>query len=238
MSTVFDRSEAFDRNWPGPEDCKPRCYRNQTEKDIWHSIAVHNEYRLGELQPHDVVIDIGANIGAFSWLSYRNGSRSICAFEIDPWNYDGLLQNIAGMEDGIGANLCAVVRGDEHRAKTYHYAGAWNSFGANGIAVPSCSLDEIIERVGNVRFLKTDCEGCEWPILYTSTQLAKVQEIAGEYHLIDTPESLASTEMQNLPYPISVNALEQFLQDQGFNTQFKQSTEKIGNFWAWKRNAA
>lgn len=221
---------AFDPNWQGPPELKPRVYRSQMEKDIWHSIAVENEYRLPDLAPDDIVIDIGANIGAFSHLAYRKGSRSIYAFELEGHNMEAAVPNIEGMEDGIALYHCAVVRGDEHRSPQYVYNGSWNSFGVVGTPVPSRSLDEILDPHDSVRFLKIDCEGCEWPILYTCSQLGKVQEIAGEYHLI--PQD--AREVQNLPHPVSLEGLENFLQAQGFNTQFAMNSPTIGNFWAWR----
>lgn len=225
-----ESSGGFDANWQGPPELKPRVYRTQSEKDTWHAIGVENEYRLPDLTPDDVVIDIGANIGAFSHLAYRKGSRSIYAFELEGENMKAAVPNIEGMEDGIALYHCAVVRGDQQRSQQYVFNGSWNTFGVVGTPVPSRSLDEILDPHDSVRFLKIDVEGCEYPILYTCKQLRKVQEIAGEYHII--PQDYA--EVQNLPYPLSREALEQFLTDQGFNTIFKQNSHNIGNFWAWR----
>ena len=219
----------FDTNWAGPEELKPRVYRTQSEKDTWMSVGVENEYELGPLQPDDVVIDIGAHIGSFSHLAYRMGSRSIYAFEIDPWHIEAAVKNIEGMEDGIALYHCAVVRGDEYRAKQYYYAGAWNSFAAVGNPVASLSLDEILEPHEAVRFLKMDCEGGEWPILYTCSQLSKVQEIVGEYHLDlqDAPE------IRNLSHEIGRGDLVQFLSSQGFTiVDTIPADETIGHFRA------
>lgn len=223
-------SGGFDRNWQGPEELKPRVYRTQSEKDTWYAVSVENEYRLPQLTQDDVVIDIGANIGSFAHLAYRMGSNSIYAFELETENMEAAVRNIEGMENGIALYQCAVVRGDSHRATQYYANGSWNSFGVVGTPVPSRSLDEILEPHESVRFLKIDVEGCEFPILYTCTQLRKVEEIAGEYHII--PQDAA--EVQNLPHPVSREALEQFLTEQGFNTIFKQNSPTIGNFWAWR----
>ncbi len=221
--------ESFDRNWQGPEELKPRVYRTQSEKDTWNAVAVENEYRLEPLQPDDVVIDIGAHIGSFSHLAYRMGSRSIYAFEIDPWHYEAALENLKGMEDGIALYNAAVVRGDAHRAKQYFYAGSWNSFGVVGLPVESISLDEALAPHESVEVIKTDCEGGEWPILYTCTQLHKVQQIVGEYHLDlqDAPE------IRNLPYAISRGHLLEFLYARGFaRVEAIPADETIGHFRA------
>lgn len=234
MSEQFDRSESFDTNWPGPAELKPRVYRTQNEKDSWNAVAVQNEYKLGPLVESDVVIDIGAHIGSFSHLAYRMGSRSIYAFEIDPWHFEAGVANLLGMDDGVLYHHAAVVRGDEHRAKQYYYNGAWNSFGVVGTPVDAISLDEILAPHESVRFLKIDCEGGEYPIFFTCTQLHKVQEIAGEYHL-GLHERLQAPEMMHLPHEPNEQELARFLYEQGFEVKLEAKTPTIGNFYARRR---
>lgn len=206
------------------------------------SIAVENEYKLGPLVASDVVIDIGAHIGAFSHLARRMGSKNIYAFEIDPWHTEAALMNLReglvrrkterGEEADINLMHVAVVRGDEHRANQYYYNGAWNAFGVVGTPVQSISLDEILAPHESVRLVKIDCEGGEWPILYTCTNLAKVQEIVGEYHTDERLGQTDSSELQNLPYPIDKRALMSFLYGQGFQVHIEPTGENIGLFWA------
>lgn len=230
-------TEDFDRNWAGPPEHAPRIFRTQSEKDTWHACVVGNEYGLPEkLAPEDVVIDIGAHIGSFSYAAYLHGSRDISAFEIDPWHVEAAVVNLAGLEEHVAFNHAAVVRGDKHRAKTYHYNGAWNSFGLVGKPVLSISLDEIIRAVcrtgERVRFLKMDIEGGEWPVLYTCTMLDRVDEIAGEWHLVD---DRSAPELANLPRPIESTSLFMFLRDQGFDdvsVMPTTSAQNIGNFHA------
>ena len=221
----------FERVWAGPPELKPRVYRNIQDKDCWYSVVVENEYRVPDaFEEDDVIVDIGSHIGSFSWLAYRRGSRSVYAFEIDPWHVEIATVNLSGLQDGIGAFHAAVVRGDEHRADTYHYVGTWNSFGQFGPQVPSQSLDEIINQVGDVRFLKIDCEGAEWPILSTCTKLDRIQEIAGEYHIIK-PDGVP--ELQNLDIEISADGLKSFLEGKGFAVEIVPKGENggDGNFY-------
>jgi FkbM family methyltransferase len=222
----------FERQWGGPPELKPRVYRNIQDKDCWYSVVVENEYRVPEsFDEDDVIIDIGSHIGSFSWLAYQRGSRSVYAFEIDPWHVEIATVNLGGLQDGIGAYHAAIVRGDEHRAKTYHYTGAWNSFGQFGPQVPSKSLDEIIAEVGDIRFLKIDAEGAEWPALSTCTKLDRIQEIAGEYHILK-PDGVP--ELQNLDIEISADGLKAFLESKGFAVEIVPKGENggDGNFFA------
>jgi len=223
MRGVFDKSETFDTHWAGPEWMKPRVYRTQSEKDTWYAVAVENEYKLPDLKADDVVVDIGAHIGSFSWLAYQKGSRRIYAFEVDPWHYDALLVN-AKVTTGIEILHGAVVRGDVHRKPQYRYAGKWNVFGDEGEPVQSFSLDDILTVTGPVRFLKTDCEGHEFDILYTATRLDLVDEIAGEYHESAPPDD-------TLPAK-KIGVLCKFLSDRGFLTRYVENAPGIGNFSA------
>jgi FkbM family methyltransferase len=228
----------FDRNWVGPADMKPRVYRTQSEKDTWYAVAVENEYCLPTtLLPTDTIIDIGAHIGSFSYLAYRSGSRSVYAYEIDPWHVEAATVNLGDMQDGVALHYSAVVRGDEHRASEYRYDGAWNSFGLTGGVVESKSLDEIINAVcepgENVRFLKIDCEGGEYPVLYTCTQMDRIEEIAGEWHTM-TP---GPAELANLPYETNENGLARFLQTCGFDVHITNAGEGNGGFFARRRVA-
>lgn len=228
---------AFDPNWAGPPELKPRVYRTQSEKDTWYAIAVENEYRLVELRPDDTVIDIGMHIGSFSFLAYMKGSRSIYSYEIDPWHVEGAGINIADMREGIAMHHCAVVRGDEKRAAEYHYDGAWHGFGLHGPVVESKSLDQIINEVctpeESVRFLKIDIEGGEYPTLYTCRQMDRIDEIAGEWHtMLPGPPELA-----DLPYETNENGLRRFLEVCGYDVEIVRNTATNGGFFAKRRVA-
>lgn len=213
----------FDHNWAGPQDWKPRIYRTQSEKDTWYAVTVANEYRLGPLTANDAVVDIGAHIGSFSWLAHLHGSRRIFAYEPDSYNVEGFLENVTGL-DGITLFHGAVVRSDARRKPEYRYNGGWDMFGDEGNVVPTRSLDEILSELGPVKFLKIDCEGSEWPILYTCSMLNWVHQIGGEYHANNRFWD------ESLP-PTTIEALAAFLEAQGFVVEHEGAPE-IGNFWA------
>ncbi len=225
--------ETFDRNWVGPEHLKPRVYRRQIEKDIWYGCVVEDEYRCPTFAASDVVVDIGAHIGAFSWLAQNRGSRRVYGFEANPWHYEAGVENLRGLE-GVDYRFCAVVRSDDRRADEYRITpGEWNVWQNVGDEVASISLDEILEAVGPVRFLKIDCEGSEWPILYTCSRLSQVKEMVGEYHTRRFGE-LEFPELSGLP-PCEPEALAGYLSDLGFTVE--HSTENdggTGHFRAWR----
>lgn len=173
----------FDRTWHGPPELCPRDFRTQGDKDTWMSVCVENEYDAPLFKPDDVVIDIGANIGAFVMRAWLNGSRRIIGFEPSDHYYKMARVNV-GQKEGVELFPQAVWW---NNAQVFH-DGFQSTMVDQGTPVPSTSLDNVIAlkqlRNGKgIRFLKIDCEGAEWKILDTCTKLHQVQEIAGEYHV-------------------------------------------------------
>jgi hypothetical protein len=72
-----------------------------------------------------------------------------------------------------------------------------------------------------VRLLKMDCEGSEWPLLYTSSELDRVQAVCGEYHEI--PQADGEWE-----YEWNAAGLNQFLVACGF-----RQIEVCEHLWPW-----
>jgi hypothetical protein len=61
----------------------------------------------------------------------------------------------------------------------------WIDSSGEAASVAAVALDEVLKRFERVKMLKLDCEGSEFPILLTSRELARVQEIVGEIHELD-----------------------------------------------------
>ena len=216
-----DAVEEFDRNWIGPEALRPTVYRSQSEKDCWHACVVENEYNAPGFNESDIVVDIGANIGAFCKRAHLNGSREIYGFEPSKFYMEAAKANVGDLE-GVSLHQLAVVRSDDKRKPQYFHDNGMSTMVDEGNPVENVSLDEILGDLGPVRFLKIDCEGAEWTILRTSTKLDRVQEIAGEYHLAGHYDD-----------NVSVGALMGFLYDQGFTQAgFHKQADATGGFWA------
>jgi hypothetical protein len=143
---------------------------------------------------------------------------------VDPWHYEAACANLDGLRGGVLLYDYAVVRSDEAGRKPVHYDGKWNTFGNEGPIVKAVSLDEIVDAARSIRFLKIDCEGSEWPILYTCTKLDQIQEIAGEYH------EHVNFHDDTLP-PTKIYDLMQFLANHGFVGEYHEGAPGIGNFW-------
>ena len=226
---------------------------------IWYNIVERNEYNLPEeFNEDDVIIDIGAHIGAFSYACWQRGAREVHAYEALHDNYKVLVKNTEGTFI-VPYNL-AVWRSDinypyvlRHTGSSFLSDGRENTGGGNvfwtegsSIKIPAIALDTILSTVDKVRLLKLDCESAEWPILFTSTQLHRVEMIIGEYHEVNgvndkgvIPEHARITGIDSF----SIDILKQHLERQGFVVEIYSdyynkdgiiTLSHIGKFLAYK----
>lgn len=154
------------------------------------------------LEPGDVVIDIGAQVGVIScYLAKANPGVTVYAYEPVPANYQRLLRNIKanGVEGQVKAFNVAVT-GDGRQVELWANT-AINSGGGSlyiksapqSHIVNSTTLATIMEQIqadtGNdrVKLLKIDCEGSEYEILKAQLDLLRrVDWLVGEMHANDS----------------------------------------------------
>jgi FkbM family methyltransferase len=175
---------------------------------------IWGDYEYGirprDVKKYRTVIDVGANVGLFSvFCGLLNPECKIFCFEIGKDNYEKLKQNIKNckLKNVIPFNL--AVAGKSQVINYYpgrdcsEFSITKISFndedlkrpdgkptveeGLNPIGkVKSITLNEIIEEnnIDCVDFLKLDCEGAEFEILYATTEenLKTIKMIGGEYH--------------------------------------------------------
>jgi FkbM family methyltransferase len=165
---------------------------------VYRSVVECNEYRIPAfLSATDLIIDVGAHIGSFSWLCWSRGARNIEAFEPESENLACLRRNLGNTS--VRVFPLGVWRSDRCGDVLYHSGyrpmlpdgpdpvgmntGIGNVFATSGPPVETIALDDIIgDRT--VSILKLDCEGSEYPILLTAKKLKNVRRIIGEYHLV------------------------------------------------------
>jgi FkbM family methyltransferase len=182
------------------------------------------EFRIGT---GDTVLDIGANVGLFSiWVSLNVPSAKVFAFEAASDNFLALAENVRSNRlKGISAHHYAVSDDSSNRATLYRgFHGGIHSIrpeyrnwpsSARGArkteTVRTITLSRILSRfkIASVDFMKIDCEGAEYEILFSASRstLSRVRKIVGEYH--------------DLTAERHGGVLKAFLIRNGFQTAFK-----------------
>ena len=183
------------------------------DQGICHMVVHCNEYRLPlRLEESDLVVDIGAHIGSFTYAALLRGCRRVWAVEADPENLCIARQNLAPyiLRGEVKLLHGAVWRSDANddvlRWSGYpcfgegfpRLHGMVNTGGGSviwadeGTVVPKLAFDDLMTEITEggrkrARLVKLDCEGSEWPILLTSRTLGWIDEICGEFHEIGSP---------------------------------------------------
>ncbi|MFH0889849.1 MAG: FkbM family methyltransferase [Candidatus Aenigmatarchaeota archaeon] len=178
-------------------DYKVRVGPNITDRELIGEIIVLGAYNPEgfEIQQKDTVLDIGANIGIFSVMaSKRTTGGIVYAFEPFEENFRMLQENATLNKAGNIVPCQMAVSGKTGRGKLSVSSNtACHSFyGKNGekkVVVETISLDDFVKRkkISSIEFLKMDCEGSEYDILFNCSgdTLKKIKKISMEYHKID-----------------------------------------------------
>lgn len=155
---------------------------------------VYNPHKF-TIEPEDIVVDIGANIGVFTLFAACKTRNKIYAYEPFPENFEILNRNIqansitnvvtekAAVTDHIGsAKLLINESSDGHRLINRSIERELQKY----IQVPTVTLQSIMDdnHLEHIDFLKIDCEGSEWAILTSTPKeyLKRIRKIAMEFH--------------------------------------------------------
>jgi FkbM family methyltransferase len=190
-------------------------------------VFVREEY--GPLKTHKTIVDIGANMGSFALFAAQRcpGARIFC-YEPDSRNFAVLKQNIDvnGLQERVLAFPCAVASESGDR-KMGLAASPDHSLLASGGAgaeewVRCTTLRDILQQhdLETVDFLKVNCEGAEYEILYNCTpeELQHVANIHLEYHSCHGQRN-------------NGNALCEYLRGKGFEIgRFTRHVDRTGLF--------
>ncbi len=178
------------------------------------------------------VIDIGANAGYFTLFAASLYPQArLLAYEPIPVNYAQLARHRDLNPSRKIYCFAAAVAG--HCGELQLSFDATDSFttsatmlsvdttASNSFSVACVTLEKVFEvnRIERCDWLKMDCEGAEYDILYSTPSdiLKRVDQIAMEVHR-------GEGDNQN------IEALEAFLKQQGFLTRRRP----IGMLWAWR----
>jgi hypothetical protein len=127
-----------------------------------------SDYSYDDIKREDIVIDIGANVGAFCIRAARYSDH---VFAVEPVAAAILRENIR-----LNEVVVQVIEGALGDGRSQEIC--WD--GCTVIA-PTFPLKKIIAIGGGCDFLKCDCEGAEWYI--DPADLDAVRRIEMELHL-------------------------------------------------------
>jgi FkbM family methyltransferase len=131
----------------------------------------------GRIEFGDTVLDIGANIGAFSLFAARNGAKKIVSVEPNSQAFVTLRKNIefGGFSRNVHLEHFAVGAAEGDTIYIPKESSPLNSQksepGDEFEAVPTVSIKSLIEkhRLHQIDVMKIDCEGAEYDALYSCT---------------------------------------------------------------------
>lgn len=152
-----------------------------------------------ELYPRDVVVDIGANVGAFTIYAAKECCEGkIVAVEPIAENFEVLCENIqlnnlrnvtvkqAALDSTSGTRKFFV-----NKSTTSSFF--WGTPNGTSRSVLTVTLRQLLDEAGieKVDFLKMDCEGAEFDILMNLDEemLSKIKRVALEFHDLSREKS-------------------------------------------------
>jgi FkbM family methyltransferase len=179
-------------------DLRVRVRRLTSDEMFVQNVILDGEYTppgfgIGET---DTVIDIGGNIGTFALQASRMAHRGrVLTFEPSAANYKLLTTNISMNRAANVIAERAAVSDSAGTITLYCGDGDGGFFSIEAFRpeqaskseqVPAITLQEIFDRydVERCGFLKLDCEGAEYRILYALPQeyFSRIGRIAMEWH--------------------------------------------------------
>jgi O-antigen chain-terminating methyltransferase len=220
---------------------------------IFEDVVDLNEYSLpSKFDEQDVVIDIGSHIGSFSYAVLTRGAGKVYAYEAHPANHAIACKNLERFGNRAICRNLAVWRSDVgpqtlfndcvdslSSGNTGGHAVVYNEA---GLPVHTVGLDDIIFEASDgfkrkIRLLKIDCEGAEYPILFTTTHLDYIEEICGEYHVVDSSVMPERAKVKGMAEEFDGHALKKFLESAGWSVRIEPTAQEtqLGQFRATRK---
>lgn len=171
-----------------------KLYLSNCPEDVVTVFQVFVKRVYGSIRKGSEILDIGANIGAYSIYAMRNGASRVYAYEPSRESYALLQKNIEanGFQDNIITFRLAVSGKDGEiiaspvesscRNKTF----SQEARPPNSDLIPTTSLGIILiaNELKAIDCVKIDCEGAEYAIVLESPDdlWRRIGEVRMEYH--------------------------------------------------------
>lgn len=166
-------------------------FKGTVSKEIFTDNVYQKFYPV---EPGDVVLDVGASVGPFSWSIVDKKPKQIYCLEPEAELYTTLVKNLSTVDiptvainKGLGAK-----DGINYLAGLYDETKTAITDGTDGSMIDTIKFSTLIQEnnITQIDFLKTDCEGGEYDIFNDENFdwiIKNVKKVAGEFHL-NTPE--------------------------------------------------
>jgi FkbM family methyltransferase len=177
----------FDWGWMGQSSDITETFSDGTIKNMsqYHKESIISEIferncyeKFFEVEENDIVVDIGASVGPFTYSILHKKPKQVFCFEPSEIEFKTLCKNVSGfpvipIPKGI-SNVNSIVEsqmlfGGEDKMETLTFNRFINLYNIN-----------------NIDFLKTDCEGGEYDVFNQENLVylkSNVKKIVGEWHL-------------------------------------------------------
>lgn len=160
----------------------------------WHIVKEIWGWGSYGKSPSGIVVDIGANIGAYTVMAAKNADK-VFAFEPDAGNREFLQENLKRNECHNARVFGMAVTGERGRQLLYsggrHRAASslyWKMTAGAGTEVETVTLADVFElcEIDRIDVLKIDAEGAEYdiPMKASPEVLDRIELIEVEYHPI------------------------------------------------------
>jgi len=168
-----------------------------THDEIYREVIQDNCYQLTEkAMSNRNVIDIGANVGAFSILAAYLGAKKVIAIEPVLETYKNLFDNINKSKLSTIVPMKYLVsaqNGDKHKISINENSGHNSMYNvdSNYEIVETVTLHTLLESLdGDDILLKLDCEGAEYDILLSASHedMQRINQVIIEIHADLHPE--------------------------------------------------
>lgn len=159
---------------------EPKCYegfRETVEKEIFIDKIYERHI---DVEEGDVVFDIGASLGPFTYSILHKKPSHVFAFEPSFEEFKTLVLNTKH------GNVTHINKGISNFIGEFNFTNVFDLSGNHKLY--STTFNKVIEdyNIKKIDFLKTDCEGGEYDI-FTLENLFwiknNVKKISGEWHL-------------------------------------------------------
>jgi FkbM family methyltransferase len=190
-------------------DLRPDTSDRIVVDEIW----TENVYKLDAADLRgQTVVDLGANVGAFSIFAALAGANAVHAYEPGWDNAQTLAANIKRNDLVEQVLLSCEAVTDGTAPTTTFVAGEPGGEGGSytideavedaGVTVPAVGLDEVVRRAGHVGVMKIDVEGAEAAILCSASEETweRIDRIVLEFHGTETgaESALCDWEWRNM----------------------------------------